>query len=98
MVSAVSTLYVVGDRFAGFAVHTRALTLSSFLKGLRAGAYDDVSGPMLLRAGQGISKYEWDHIHDELTRRGLGGASFLRTVRRDSPDGRRRTNIARRTC
>ena len=88
MVSAVSTLYVVGDRFAGFAVPTRALTLSSFLKGLRAGAYDDVSGPMLLRAGQGISKYEWDHIHDELTRRGLEG----RVLPQDRPP-----RLARRT-
>lgn len=71
VVSAVSSLCIVGDRFAGFAVRTRALTLSSFLKGVTEGAYDDVSGPMLLRGGQGIGGYEWDHIRDALARRGL---------------------------
>ncbi|WP_160167838.1 AfsA-related hotdog domain-containing protein [Nocardiopsis halotolerans] len=72
MSSQVASSYcVVGDRFAGFAVHDRVRTLSAFLGELRAGAYDDVPGPMALSGGQGIGGYEWDHIRVVLRRRGL---------------------------
>ncbi len=67
----VSALCVVGDRFAGFAVHERVQTLSAFLGALRAGAYDDVPGPVTLRGGQGIGEYEWEYIRGVLRRRGL---------------------------
>ncbi len=66
-----TSICVVGDRFAGFAVHERVQALSSFVGGLRAGVYDDIRGPLVLRGGQGIGGYEWDYIRGALRRRGL---------------------------
>jgi hypothetical protein len=59
--------FIIGDRFAGFGIHSGIRTVSQFLKDLRE---DDVfaSGDHLVWIGQGISRYEWDLVRAEVSR------------------------------
>ncbi|WP_306366893.1 AfsA-related hotdog domain-containing protein [Nocardiopsis sp. CC223A] len=63
------TLYVVGDRFAGFAAHDDVRTLGGLSAEIRAGAYDDLY--LELRGGQGMGAYEWRYLEEQMNRRGI---------------------------
>jgi hypothetical protein len=65
------TVVLVGDRFAGFAVHEDVFTVSQFLDELLLGTYGGVGEPILVQAGQGVTIAEWSTVCDEATRLGL---------------------------
>ncbi|MFP1626948.1 AfsA-related hotdog domain-containing protein [Streptomyces sp. 5K101] len=62
---------LVGDRFSSFAAHDGVHTVSSFASAVRAGAYDGLTGPLLLWEGQGVSAYDRDYVRDALEAAGL---------------------------
>src|SRR3989442_1347285 len=64
------TVLLVGDRFAGFAVQDHVLTVAQFLAEL------SLIGPgerIRVQAGQGVTTDEWESVHAETVRLGLGG-------------------------
>ncbi|MCU1612679.1 MAG: A-factor biosynthesis repeat protein [Frankiales bacterium] len=69
---AINVLCLIGDRFAGFAeARNQALTVSQFVAGLRSGAYDQCTLPLVLVCGQGVTDYERSRVGHELQRRTL---------------------------
>jgi A-factor biosynthesis hotdog domain len=72
-------LCLVGDRLAGAGRPEEVIIpLSQFVTDLRAGRYDAPSTLPRLIAGQGLGRYEVDHLYDELGNRGVDGAVIER--------------------
>jgi hypothetical protein len=62
------TVLLVGDRFAGFAIHEDVFTVSQFIKEMLLGGYAGAGEPVLVRAGQGVTIADWAAVCDEATR------------------------------
>ncbi|GAB3128218.1 AfsA-related hotdog domain-containing protein [Streptomyces calidiresistens] len=67
-----SSVCLVGDRFAAFASHDNVRTVSQLVAEVGAGAYDTLSGPLLVWEGQGVTDYEREYVRGALDARGLG--------------------------
>ncbi|MEU5387601.1 AfsA-related hotdog domain-containing protein [Kitasatospora cineracea] len=66
------TVLLVGDRFAGFAVHEGVFTVSQFREQLPLlGAVRAGGEHTLVRAGQGVTAPEWAALRDTAARHGL---------------------------
>ena len=68
--------FVIGDRFAGFGIHSGVRTVNQFLKEVR----EDMSfrsGSHVVFLGQGISRYEWDLVRAEVSRRNSDGHIWI---------------------
>jgi hypothetical protein len=67
------TILLVGDRFAGFAVHDDVFTVTQFRDALLLGAVAwDV--PVTVRAGQGVAAADWASVCDQAALLGLEDA------------------------
>jgi hypothetical protein len=91
-------LCIVGDRFSGLARHDGVSTLSGFTRTLASGALDDLDDHLLLVGGQGLGRYEWDHLAEAVGRRGLAdrvslSAGAEQLVRRGEAHKHREDNI-----
>jgi hypothetical protein len=91
-------LCIVGDRFQGLARHDGISTLSGFTRSLAGGHLDDLDEQLLLVGGQGLSRYEWDHLAEAVDRRGLSHRIELHAgtadlVRRGEAHKHREINI-----
>lgn len=76
-------VYVVGNRFAGFAVHENIRTVSELVTEIQIGHHDDPETRLEVRGGQGVSSYEWQYLEDAVKRRGIAERVLLR---RSLPD------------
>lgn len=66
------TVLIVGDRFAGFSTaHHEVQTIGEFLRLLRSNPAGTDGEPVLLRAGQGVTGYEWGLLQAEIIRHHL---------------------------
>jgi hypothetical protein len=50
------TLFLVGDRFAGFATHEQIVTVDSLVDDMRRGRYHDLPEPLTVQVGQGVDE------------------------------------------
>ncbi|MFF3601653.1 AfsA-related hotdog domain-containing protein [Kitasatospora indigofera] len=64
------TVLLVGDRFAGFAVHEGVLTVSQFTEQLPLYAAA-AAGRTQVLAGQGITAVRWQELREDAARHGL---------------------------
>ncbi|MFI9269872.1 AfsA-related hotdog domain-containing protein [Kitasatospora sp. NPDC052896] len=82
------TVLLVGDRFAGFAVHEGVRTVSDFISELLLGGYADLPERTVVRAAQGVTLAEWAAVREEAARLGLDGRlEFQFAVPDLSPQG-----------
>lgn len=65
------TLLIVGDRFAGFAAQKGVLTISRFIEEMRLGVFSWDTQPIRVRAGQGVTAEDWEHVCDQARLFGL---------------------------
>ncbi|EPD56896.1 MULTISPECIES: AfsA-related hotdog domain-containing protein [Streptomyces] len=65
------TLLLVGDRFAGFAAHADVLTVTQFTDEMRLGVYSWDTHPIRVRAGQGVTRHEWELVREQALLLGL---------------------------
>jgi hypothetical protein len=64
-------LCIVGDRFSGLAQQEDVSTIGDFIGKLADGALDNLNEHLLLVGGQGLGDYEWEHLAETVSRRGL---------------------------
>jgi hypothetical protein len=84
---ATTHLVVVADRFQGFVHDDLVCTVSGLLGRIDTGALDARPGEVWLHAGQGIGRFESQHVRAALARRGL--SDRIRLVTDDAePAGR----------
>lgn len=94
----IQTLCIVGDRFKGMEAHQQVSTLSSFTRALGNGDFDDLEVALVLVGGQGVGRYEWDHLAEAVARRGLSDRVIIQAgsptlVRRGEAHKHRENNI-----
>lgn len=71
MSASTRTLLIVGDRFAGFAVHEDVLTVTQFIEEMRLGVYSWDTRPVQVRAGQGVNPVAWELVYEQALLLGL---------------------------
>lgn len=66
------TTLLVGDRFAGFAIHDEVFSISQFVEQLPLlAAVQGQDEPIVVQPGQGVTTAEWRAVRDQVARLGL---------------------------
>ncbi|MGG8406970.1 AfsA-related hotdog domain-containing protein [Streptomyces sp. 12297] len=72
-IAPIQTVFLVGDRFAGFSAQDDVSTVTQFLADLQTGTYAEAGDPVLVQAAQGVTAFEWDLVREQIRRHGLAG-------------------------
>jgi hypothetical protein len=64
-------VFLVGNRFAGFAVDDQVITVDSFVHAVDIGRFDDLPDPLVVRVGQGVDHADLAFVQAAVARNAL---------------------------